>query len=159
VRLLVSVRSAAEAVAALDGAAHIVDAKEPAHGPLGAVDPAVLAAIMEQVPPGHPFSVALGDFTTAKDVYASVVALPQRRGPTFVKIGFAGAGSSEHAEDKSKVAAKKLIRICMLPSLGRKTARANLARKASSLTAPNLRLATEMCSRAERQGLRDELVA
>jgi len=99
VRLLVSVRSAVEAIAALDGAAHIVDAKEPALGPLGAVDPAVLAAIIEQVPLGHPFSIALGDFTTAKDVYASVVALPQRRGPTFVKIGFAGARSARAVSD------------------------------------------------------------
>jgi uncharacterized protein (UPF0264 family) len=99
VQLLVSVRSAAEAVAALDGAAHIVDAKEPARGPLGAVDPAVLAAILDQVPSGHPFSVALGDFTTAKDVYASVVALPRRRGPTFVKIGFAGARSARVVSD------------------------------------------------------------
>ena len=53
-RLLVSVRSAAEAVAALDGAAHIVDAKEPARGPLGAVEPAVLAAILDQVPANQP---------------------------------------------------------------------------------------------------------
>jgi uncharacterized protein (UPF0264 family) len=99
VRLLVSVRSAAEAVAALDGAAHIIDAKEPARGPLGAVDPAVLAAILDRVPPTHPFSVALGDFTTAKDVYASVSALPRRAGPMFLKLGFAGTRSAGAVAD------------------------------------------------------------
>jgi (5-formylfuran-3-yl)methyl phosphate synthase len=99
VRLLVSVRSAAEAVAALDGAAHIVDAKEPARGPLGAVEPAVLSAILAQVPASLPVSVALGDFTTAKEVYASVAALPRRSGPMFVKIGFAGARSARAVSD------------------------------------------------------------
>ena len=52
-RLLVSVRSAAEAVAALDGAAHIIAAKEPARGPLGAVEPAVLAAITQLLDAGR----------------------------------------------------------------------------------------------------------
>jgi uncharacterized protein (UPF0264 family) len=77
-------------MAALDGDADIVDAKEPAHGCLGAVEPAVLAAISEQLLPTHPFSLALGDFAAAKDIYAAVSALPALRRPVFVKIGFAG---------------------------------------------------------------------
>lgn len=98
-RLLVSVRSVAEAAAALNGAAHIVDAKEPARGALGAVEPAVLSAILDQVPPHYPVSVALGDFTTAKDVYASMATLPRRRGPMFVKLGFAGARTPNVVSD------------------------------------------------------------
>jgi len=99
VRLLVSVRSAVEAAAALDGAAHIVDAKEPARGPLGAVEPTVLRAILDQVPAHYPVSIALGEFTTAKDVYASMAALPKRSGPLFVKLGFAGARTSNVVTD------------------------------------------------------------
>lgn len=89
-QLLVSVRSAADAVAALDGAADIIDAKEPAHGSLGAVEPAVLTAILSQVPPGHPFSIALGDVAAPKDVYAACAKLPALDRPAFVKLGFAG---------------------------------------------------------------------
>ncbi len=100
-RLLVSVRSAAEAVAALDGAAHIIDAKEPEHGPLGAVGPEALAEILARMPHNHPFSVALGDFTTAKEVYASVhgLGLPRHHGPTFLKIGFANARTASVVTD------------------------------------------------------------
>src|SRR3712207_1522808 len=50
VRLLVSVRSAAEAGTALEGGADIVDAKEPARGPLGAVDPVTIAEILAVLP-------------------------------------------------------------------------------------------------------------
>ena len=53
-RLLVSVRDAVEADAAVDGGAEIVDAKEPAAGSLGAVAPAVLAAIRDTWRTGSP---------------------------------------------------------------------------------------------------------
>ena len=46
-RLLVSVRSAAEVAAALAGGADIIDAKEPSRGGLGAVDPEDLEAIAD----------------------------------------------------------------------------------------------------------------
>ena len=44
--LLVSVRSAAEAVAALAGGADVIDVKEPDRGPLGAADPDTMAEIV-----------------------------------------------------------------------------------------------------------------
>src|SRR5947209_8028398 len=43
--LLVSVRSAAEARAALDGGAALIDIKEPARGPLGRADDGVMAEV------------------------------------------------------------------------------------------------------------------
>ncbi|MGL4463712.1 MAG: (5-formylfuran-3-yl)methyl phosphate synthase [Planctomycetia bacterium] len=49
VKLLVSVRSAEEAEAALVGGADVVDVKEPDRGPLGAADDAVIAAVVEVV--------------------------------------------------------------------------------------------------------------
>ena len=60
-RLLASVRSAAEAAAALVGGADIVDAKEPGNGALGAVSPRVLLAITAALAGATPVSVALGD--------------------------------------------------------------------------------------------------
>ena len=60
-RLLVSVRSAAEVASAVAGGADIVDAKEPDRGALGAVSGPVLRAIAARVPAALPLSVALGD--------------------------------------------------------------------------------------------------
>ena len=79
-RLLVSVRAAAEVAPALAGGAAIVDAKEPARGSLGAVRPEVLRQIASLVPATVPLSVALGDFTTdepARDAVRESLAVLQ----------------------------------------------------------------------------------
>ena len=57
-RLLVSVRSAAEVGAAVAGGADIVDAKEPATGSLGAVSRRVLREIALGLPADVPLSIA-----------------------------------------------------------------------------------------------------
>ena len=59
--LLVSVRDAAEAVAALDGGAAIIDVKEPRHGPLGAADPEAIAAVAHVVGTRRPWTMACGE--------------------------------------------------------------------------------------------------
>ncbi len=91
-RLLVSVRSAAEVAAALAGGADIIDAKEPSRGGLGAVDPETLEAIAGRVPLSVPLSVALGDLTTREQVRREIGRLALRRpgGELFLKLGFAG---------------------------------------------------------------------
>lgn len=92
-RLLVSVRSAEEVGAAVDGGAEIIDAKEPGRGSLGAVDPAALAQIAGALPDGMPLSIALGDPATpvagarAMDLLRVVARRPAK---LYVKIGFAG---------------------------------------------------------------------
>ena len=63
-RLLVSVRSADEAVQAIAGGADILDIKEPDHGSLGMADVSVIRAIAEQLHrdgESIPLSVALGE--------------------------------------------------------------------------------------------------
>ena len=97
-QLLVSVRSAAEAEAALAGGAHIIDAKEPDRGSLGAVLPEHLEGIVAAVPDHWPFSVALGDFGMERELVHAVASLRlrPRKGPLFVKCGFAGVGSPAH---------------------------------------------------------------
>ena len=88
-RLLVSVRNATEAAAALAGGADIVDAKEPLNGALGPVTSSVLHAIAATVAGAAPLSVALGDAGT--DDIAVGVQAAAAVGAAFVKVGFAGA--------------------------------------------------------------------
>jgi (5-formylfuran-3-yl)methyl phosphate synthase len=98
-RLLVSVRAAAEVAPALVGGADIIDAKEPARGSLGAVSPDRLREIAALVPPSVPLSVALGDFAAAAVAAdavrrASTVLDPfPRRAPLYLKLGFGGERS------------------------------------------------------------------
>jgi uncharacterized protein (UPF0264 family) len=60
-QLLVSVRSAAEAEAALAGGAALIDVKEPARGPLGMANDCVIAAVVRAVAGRCPVSAALGE--------------------------------------------------------------------------------------------------
>ena len=94
-RLLVSVRSAAEVDSALAGGADIIDAKEPARGSLGPVTAKTLAGVLARVPSNRAFSVALGDLASELDVASAMLALrlPPRKAPTFLKLGFAGVRS------------------------------------------------------------------
>jgi (5-formylfuran-3-yl)methyl phosphate synthase len=86
--LLVSVRDAEEARAALAGGAEIIDAKEPTRGALGPVSLDRLREIAQAVGGVRPVSAALGDSGTAEELAAAAheAALA---GATFVKVGFA----------------------------------------------------------------------
>src|SRR4051812_13219043 len=92
-RLLVSVRSAAEAALAASNGVDIVDAKEPDAGPLGAVARSVLRDIHLALPLDVPLGVALGDATVPDEIGRVLdrVAPPARVSGTFLKVGFAGA--------------------------------------------------------------------
>ena len=59
--LLVSVRSAEEARAAVRGGANVIDVKEPDRGPLGRASAEVIDAVREAVPRNLPVSMALGE--------------------------------------------------------------------------------------------------
>jgi len=89
-RLLVSVRSAEEARAALAGGAEIIDAKEPRRGALGAVEIGVLREIVDAVHGVRPVSAALGDAGDA-ELLAERARAAAEAGATFVKVGFADA--------------------------------------------------------------------
>src|SRR3954447_13076335 len=92
-RLLVSVRSAAEAALAASNGVDIVDAKEPDAGPLGAVSRSALRDIHLALPPDVPLGVALGDANAPDQIGRLLdrVAPPVRVSGTFLKVGFAGA--------------------------------------------------------------------
>jgi uncharacterized protein (UPF0264 family) len=95
-QLLVSVRSAEEVGSALAGGADIIDAKEPARGSLGPVDPSVLRDISRSVPPSVPLSIALGDFGDGADAAHAIGALRLMARPAgvFVKLGLASVNTS-----------------------------------------------------------------
>ena len=94
--LLVSVRDAAEARAAVAGGAAIVDVKEPAHGPLGAASAATAAAVAATVAGRVPWTLACGEIAAggaaaARVVAAAVASLPTGTPPpAAAKAGPAG---------------------------------------------------------------------
>jgi len=88
-RLLVSVRSAVEARAAVEGGAAIIDVKEPDRGPLGRADAAVWAAVRAAVPPSIPLSVALGELAEWGEGAGATTGL---EGVSYCKLGLAAAG-------------------------------------------------------------------
>jgi (5-formylfuran-3-yl)methyl phosphate synthase len=92
-RLLVSVRGASEAAAALAGGADIVDAKDPAAGALGAVTPDVLRHIVATVAGRRMVTAALGEAADEQAV-AQAAAVAAASGATLIKVGFAGVGSA-----------------------------------------------------------------
>jgi uncharacterized protein (UPF0264 family) len=95
-RLLVSVGSASEANAALDGGADIVDAKDPLNGALGAVSPDVLAEIAAAVTGRRLLTAALGDAASDAGIERDARTFASR-GAALVKIGFAGIANANRA--------------------------------------------------------------
>lgn len=87
--LLISVRSASEALAALEGGAALIDVKEPANGPLGHAADQAIADVVATVARQRPVSAALGELLDDR-----CETLPA--GLSFVKWGLAG-----HASDLS----------------------------------------------------------
>jgi len=97
-RLLVSVRSVAEARAAFSGGCDILDVKEPGRGSLGMADVETIAAVLRDVESlqsaaGTPVSAALGEVVDWLPL-GETPALPAEL--HYVKLG--PAGISSHAE-------------------------------------------------------------
>lgn len=96
--LLASVADAAEAVAALQAGAAVIDLKDPGAGPLGPCRPAVLRAAFlacRSLDPGRPMSVAAGPALSADAT--RIVAAAARFGSTFVKVGLEGLASPDES--------------------------------------------------------------
>jgi (5-formylfuran-3-yl)methyl phosphate synthase len=82
-KLLVSVRSADEARAALAGGAELIDVKEPARGPLGPADVSVIRGVLSDVAGRVPVSAALGEWWDGHNWQVP-------GGLTYAKWGLAG---------------------------------------------------------------------
>jgi len=95
-KLLVSVRSAVEAQAAVAGGAAIVDVKEPSRGSLGRAPCSVWRAVCDVVPEPIPVSVALGELNEWYDREP-----PEVRRSSWSEIGFCKLGLSNAPPDWS----------------------------------------------------------
>lgn len=85
-RLLVSVRDALEAAAALAGGADIIDIKEPRRGSLGAADPGVWRAVAAVIDGRRPLSAALGELSDPEVTRRAA----STSGLQFAKVGLSG---------------------------------------------------------------------
>jgi uncharacterized protein (UPF0264 family) len=92
IRLLVSVRSLAEASTCIHNGADIVDIKEPGRGSLGMSSLQTISAIAREVPPRFPVSAALGEWTDWRRE-GRFPTVPE--GLAYLKIGLAGARQVE----------------------------------------------------------------
>lgn len=88
-RLLVSVRTASEALAALAGGADVIDVKEPIRGSLGRADPTTLNEVLHAVNGSVPVTAALGELA---DFDPSTV-VPVPNGICLIKIGLSRCGT------------------------------------------------------------------
>ena len=94
--LLVSVRSADEARAAVEGGASVVDVKEPYRGPLGRASVATWRAVRAVVPVSTPVSVALGELSEWDD--RRITAESDLEGIAYRKLGLARIGLGWRAD-------------------------------------------------------------
>jgi (5-formylfuran-3-yl)methyl phosphate synthase len=90
-KLLVSVRSRDEALAAVAGGADLIDVKEPLNGSLGRATPAVWCDVREVVPPQIPLSVALGELNEWFDADAEWIAANSLVRMSYCKLGLSHA--------------------------------------------------------------------
>jgi (5-formylfuran-3-yl)methyl phosphate synthase len=91
-QLLISVRNREEALAAFQGGADIIDAKDPSAGALGAVSLSMFASIADCIAGQVPVTAALGDAEDEGSIEERARAFGQA-GTAFVKVGFAGIDS------------------------------------------------------------------
>jgi (5-formylfuran-3-yl)methyl phosphate synthase len=90
-KLLVSVRSRDEALAALAGSADVIDVKEPLHGSMGRATPALWRDVRQVVPPQIPMSIALGELTDWLNADDEKVAASATTDITYCKLGLSHA--------------------------------------------------------------------
>jgi uncharacterized protein (UPF0264 family) len=88
--LLVSVRSADEARAALDGGADIIDVKEPARGPLGAADSSTITEVVRAVGGRVPVTAAMGELLDMAKSLPNGLRVLVPDGVVVYKLGLAG---------------------------------------------------------------------
>ena len=98
-RLLVSVVTADEVRAAIEGGADVVDVKNPAEGALGAPTPGLLREIRSLVKTPVLMSAALGDAPHLPGTMALAAAGAAACGVDYVKVGLLGSARPEQAFD------------------------------------------------------------
>ncbi|KUO65948.1 MAG: hypothetical protein APF84_01425 [Gracilibacter sp. BRH_c7a] len=87
-KLLVSVVSPTETLAALEGEADIIDLKNPLEGALGAPSPEIIAQVAAELKGKKPFSIALGEFPRTPSAAALAALGSALFKPGYLKIAF-----------------------------------------------------------------------
>ena len=101
--LLVSVRDAEEARAALAGGATIIDVKEPSRGSLGAADPGAMRAVAEAIGNAVPLSAALGELCQQPPVDTAALT-----SYAFAKFGLSNCGQDRAWSQQWQIAQQAL---------------------------------------------------
>ena len=109
-KLLVSVRSAIEARAAVAGGAAIIDVKEPSHGPLGRADAGVWRQVRFAVDEHVPVSVALGELNEWLGPGAPALIPWAGAGTAYVKLGL--SDSRPNWQERWRVLRNQLAAAC-----------------------------------------------
>jgi uncharacterized protein (UPF0264 family) len=104
-RLLVSVRDAHEAAAAIAGGADLIDAKEPHAGALGAVALRTLWGIVDAVGGLKPVTAAVGDARDERSVADDAAAFT-RAGAMLIKVGLAGIAGGQRLDAMLRAATR-----------------------------------------------------
>lgn len=94
-KLLISVRSVAEAMIALEAGADLIDLKEPDAGALGAVAAEVAVDTVRALAGRRLTSATVGDLPARVDVLGDAVMRVSRSGVDFVKIGLMPEASAD----------------------------------------------------------------
>ncbi len=96
-KLMISVTNLAEASAAVEGGAEIIDVKNPAEGSLGANYPWVIKDIRNAVPEALEVSATLGDAANLPGTYALAAAGAAICQINYVKVGLHGFTNESEA--------------------------------------------------------------
>ena len=96
-KLLVSVVSEEEVVAAVEGGADIVDVKNPREGALGANFPSVIRRVRQCTPAVLPVSVAIGDAPNKPGATALAALGAAVCGIQYIKVGLYGTKEPRQA--------------------------------------------------------------
>jgi len=108
--LLVSVRNAPEAVAALEGGADLIDIKEPRNGALGPANPEMVKEIVRIIGGRKPVSAALGELAEVDE--ADVL-----EGLAYVKCGLAKMGRKKDWQRRLLAFRRRIARKPNAPEL------------------------------------------
>lgn len=95
-RLLISVRNASEARAALRGGADLIDVKEPAQGSLGFAGEQSVAEVVREIAGRAAVSAALGELRE----WTEQGHVPSLAGVDYVKLGLAGCADDAGWPDR-----------------------------------------------------------
>jgi uncharacterized protein (UPF0264 family) len=110
-KLLISVATAEEIPAALQGGADIIDIKNPAEGALGANFPHVIRQAVAATPPPIPVSAAIGDVPNLPGMVSLAALGAATCGVDFVKAGLYGVRTASDAVNLLQ-AVCKAVRTC-----------------------------------------------